>query len=106
MAKLSTDSFEGLDRYRLHDIEVVVNQWSKSPTPELSENIRYALELGRGRCALLLTDQNISWFSTNNADPITGEAYPELEPSLLSWNSVRVGAHSAVVMEGFTLDER
>ncbi len=87
---ISTDSFEGLDRYRLHDIEVVVNQWSKSPTPkELSENIRYALELGRGRCALLLPDQNISWFSTNNADPLTGEAYPELEPSLLSWNSVR-----------------
>ena len=87
---LPTDSFEGLDRYKLHDIEVVMNHWAKPPTrPVLNTSINYALKIGKGRCLLLLPNGETSWFSTRKSDPSTGEAYPDLEPSLLSWNSPR-----------------
>jgi len=85
-----TDSFEGLDRYRLHDIELVLETWPKAPKPRVLEGlIQYALEIGKGRCLLLLPDGQTFWFSIHKSDPQTGEAYPELEPSLLSWNSPR-----------------
>ena len=87
---LPTHSFEGLDRYRLHDIEVVMNHWVKPPSrPVLNASIDYALNIGKGRCLLLFPDGEICWFSTRKSDPSTGEAYPDLEPSLLSWNSPR-----------------
>ncbi len=87
---LSTQSFKGLDRYRLHDIELVLRSWTKPPKPMILEGlVQYALEIGKGRCLLLLADGETSWFSIHKSDPRTGEAYPELEPSLLSWNSPR-----------------
>lgn len=87
---LSTKSFDGLDRYRSHDIEVVIKTWDKTPRPLVLEGlVKYALDMGKGRCLLLLPDGESSWFSIHKSDPQTGEAYPELEPSLLSWNSPR-----------------
>jgi len=87
---VSTDTFEGLDRYRLHDIELQLETWNKPLKPKvLQDLIHYALELGKGRCMLLFPNGDTSWFSIHKSDPKTGEAYPVLEPSLLSWNSPR-----------------
>lgn len=87
---LETQSFEGLDRYRLHNIELVLKTWEKPPKPTgLQGSVQYALEMGKGRCLLLLPSGETFWFSIHKADPQTGEAYPELEPLLLSWNSPR-----------------
>ena len=86
----STNSFAGLDRYKLHDVEVVTKKWITAPKNyELNQEVDYALEIGRGRCLLLLPNNQSFWFSTKRSDPLTGEAFPELEPSLLSWNSPR-----------------
>ncbi|MAE52524.1 MAG: excinuclease ABC subunit A [Opitutae bacterium] len=85
---LSTQSFDGLDRYKLHDIELVLETWEKPPkSTVLQGSVQYALKMGKGRCLLLLPSGETSWFSIHNSDPETGEAYPDLEPLLLSWNS-------------------
>ena len=82
-------NFMGLDRYSIHDIEVVVTEWDKIPSPgQIKSFVQYALEVGKGRC--LLADINSkceTWFSTKRVDPLTGMSYPELEPSFFSWNS-------------------
>ena len=88
---VNVTEFEGLDRYRLHDIEAVVGKWQSMPSiAHLKSSIELALKIGKGRCLLVLEDEKRDqWFSTTRVDPINGKAYPELEPSFFSWNSAR-----------------
>ena len=87
---LDTLGFEGLDRYRLHDIEVVVGSWKKMPSlAHLKSCIELAIKIGKGRCALVQKGNSDIWFSTTRIDPANGKAYPELEPSFFSWNSAK-----------------
>ena len=86
-----TEGFEGLDRYRLHDIEVVVGHWEKAPfIAHLKSSIDLALKTGKGRCLLVYGDkEEEKWFSISKVDPTTGDTYPDLEPALFSWNSAK-----------------
>ena len=86
-----TDGFEGLDRYRLHDIEVVIGEWEKMPSiPHLKSSISLALNTGKGRCLLVYgRKEEENWFSTKRVDPSNGKTYPDLEPSFFSWNSAK-----------------
>ena len=69
---LSTQSFDGLDRYKLHDIELVLETWEKPPkSTVLQGSVQYALKMGKGRCLLLLPSGETSWFSIHNSDPET-----------------------------------
>ena len=88
---LDAEGFEGLDRYRLHDIEVVVGNWEKPPfIAHLKSSIDLALKTGKGRCLLVYGDKGEEkWFSTRRVDPTTGNTYPDLEPALFSWNSAK-----------------
>ncbi len=83
--------FEKLDRYREHDIEVVVKtfQLGGEKLSKLDrKTLQEALRLGKGACFLAMPSGKItSWFSTSRTDPQTGEAYPELDPKHFSWNS-------------------
>ena len=46
--------------------------------------------MGNGRSLVAsLNDETSIWYSTSRVDSSNGESYPELEPSLLSWNSAR-----------------
>ncbi|MEO6005404.1 MAG: excinuclease ABC subunit UvrA [Opitutus sp.] len=85
------DAFQKLDRYKEHDIEVVVADLKspdKKAKPEAA--LSEALRLGKGAC-FLLTPQNevLSWFSTTRTDIETGESFPELDPKHFSFNSPR-----------------
>jgi excinuclease ABC subunit A len=86
-----TQGFKGLDRYRLHDIEVLLESWTEIPSKEkLKQCIKISLQLGNGRCLIASKDEKTSsWYSTSRVDSSNGESYPKLEPSLLSWNSSR-----------------
>ena len=86
-----TSGFKGLDRYRVHNVEILLCKWGQIPSKQsLKKNILEALKLGKGRVLIASsTGQNKFWFSTSRVDMINGESYPELEPSLLSWNSQR-----------------
>lgn len=87
---VSTEAFEGLDRYKAHDIEVVIHASSVAPKgTSLNQYIKLALEIGNGRCLAVLENKERLWFSIHKFDPATGDAYPELEPATLSWNSPR-----------------
>ncbi len=91
-----TDAFQKLDRYKEHDIEVVVTDL-KAPSPAASRHGRVrddalntALRLGKGACFLLTERGDIlSWFSTTRTDIETGESFPELDPKHFSFNSPR-----------------
>ena len=85
----STKEFQGLDRYVSHDIELVIENWDRIPSKvKLKSSIKVALEVGNGRCALLNYEKGSKqWYSMKRVDQETGQAYPELEPSLFSWNS-------------------
>lgn len=97
------DRFKKLDRYREHDVEVVVGHCSlpkktgdrlgaesQGEAIELNTLLDESLRLGKG--ASLLADVNgrlIAWYSTRRTDPTTGESFPELDPKHFSWNSAR-----------------
>ncbi|HEU5078600.1 MAG TPA: excinuclease ABC subunit UvrA [Opitutaceae bacterium] len=94
---LKVDTFQKLDRYKEHDIEVVVADLkADSATPVRSAKgkaihpLEEALRLGKGSCFLFTPSGEIlSWFSTTRTDIETGESFPELDPKHFSFNSPR-----------------
>ncbi|HEY9250992.1 MAG TPA: excinuclease ABC subunit UvrA, partial [Rariglobus sp.] len=85
---LRVDTFQKLDRYSEHDIEVVVADLKTEARsgPALDN----ALRLGKGSCFIALPNGEIlSWFSTTRTDIETGESFPELDPKQFSHNSPR-----------------
>ena len=87
---LRTDTFKKLDRYKEHDIEVVVSDLKSSQTKgtKAGAQLSEALRLGKGSCFLLTPDGKVlSWFSTTRTDGATGESFPELDPKHFSFNS-------------------
>ncbi|MDD2764765.1 MAG: excinuclease ABC subunit UvrA [Opitutaceae bacterium] len=108
---LRVGAFQKLDRYKEHDIEVVVADLGtegrgqnaegrnarRQSAGELTADLRpltsapalaRALQLGKGSCFLLLPDGKVlSWFSTTRTDVETGESFPELDPKHFSFNS-------------------
>ncbi len=113
---IRVEAFQKLDRYKEHDIEVVVadlgvsnNDLGSKPSGKNSrttagstvnrgpttvnspaEALSRALALGKGSC-FLLTERGeiLSWFSTTRTDIETGESFPELDPKNFSFNSPR-----------------
>jgi excinuclease ABC subunit A len=89
------DAFQKLDRYKEHDIEVVVVDL-KNPQTRIADlksqgaALTTALRLGKGACFLVTPQGEIlSWFSTTRTDIETGESFPELDPKNFSFNSPR-----------------
>ncbi len=89
------DTFQKLDRYQEHDIEVVVADLKdlnsgQSPLKSGRAALATALRLGKGSCFLLTPrGEVLSWFSTTRTDIETGESFPELDPKHFSFNSPR-----------------
>ncbi|MFM1852557.1 MAG: hypothetical protein RIS54_2241, partial [Verrucomicrobiota bacterium] len=86
---LAAEAFTKLDRYREHDIEVVVADLKvRGSKPD--DALATALKLGKGACFLLTPQGEIlSWFSTTRTDIDSGESFPELDPKHFSFNSPR-----------------
>ena len=84
-----TANFTPLDRYREHDVEVVVAAFP-SPDFDAKKSVAEALRVGKGVCALLDSrGRALEWLSRERIDPLTGESFPELDPKNFSWNSPR-----------------
>lgn len=88
---VAIENFNRLDRYREHDIDLVVSNVSAKTSPkQLRTLLQTALKLGKGSTFLLaLPNKVIARLSTTRTDPATGQAYPELDPKHFSWNSPR-----------------
>ncbi|NDV63116.1 excinuclease ABC subunit UvrA [Puniceicoccales bacterium CK1056] len=96
------DEFKKLDRYREHNVDLVTGSitfknsridkiTTKQDKPiSLPELVSLAIDLGKGSC-YLATEKAPEpvWFSTRRSDPVTGEAFPDLDPKDFSWNAQR-----------------
>ncbi len=79
-----------LDRYKVHDIEVIVDRMivNGKSIKRLKRTINVALKLGSGTLMIIDTDTNkLQHFSINLMDPSTGLSYDEPEPNTFSFNS-------------------
>ena len=81
-----------LDRYKTHDIEIVVDRMVIDDSPEnekrLIESINTAMHHGENVLMVLEQDTNeVRYFSRNLMCPTTGISYQNPEPNLFSFNS-------------------
>ncbi len=79
-----------LDRYKTHDIEVVIDRLvvNKQSEKRLEETIKTALYHGNNILMLINVDTNKPrYFSRELMCPTTGIAYPNPEPNTFSFNS-------------------
>ncbi len=81
-----------LDRYKTHDIEIVVDRMAINTTPDtqkrLGESINTAMHHGENVLMVLDQDSNeVRYFSRNLMCPSTGISYQNPEPNLFSFNS-------------------
>ncbi len=85
------DSGFKVDRYKVHDIELVVDRVIVSnDTNRLRNSVRIALKLGKGSMYVIqhgVINPKLFHFSRNLMCPSTGIAYPDPEPNLFSFNS-------------------
>ncbi|GEM55396.1 excinuclease ABC subunit A [Flavobacterium branchiophilum NBRC 15030 = ATCC 35035] len=81
-----------LDRYKTHDIEIVIDRMqidnSTEITKRLSESIKTAMKHGENVMMVLDQDSgNMRFFSRNLMCPTSGISYQNPEPNLFSFNS-------------------
>jgi len=81
-----------LDRYKTHDIEIVIDRMLVEDTPEndsrLTDSIKTAMYHGEDILMILDQDTNeVRFFSRNLMCPSTGISYQNPEPNLFSFNS-------------------
>ncbi len=79
-----------VDRYKIHDIEVVVDRLDLSTNPgdRLKSSIEAALKLGNGiLMAGVHESDDLKYYSRNLMCPTSGLSYPDPEPNLFSFNS-------------------
>ena len=79
-----------LDRYKIHDIEVVVDRVlvNQKDKERLRQSVAKAMEMGKGAIMVhAFETEAVRHFSKNLMCPTTGISYPEPEPNLFSFNS-------------------
>lgn len=86
------DSVPPLDRYKVHDIEAVVDRFRVRPDAalRLAESFETALNLGDGRALVTWMDDPDAAdlvFSARFACPVCGYSLAELEPRMFSFNN-------------------
>lgn len=79
-----------LDRYKTHDIEIVIDRLEVNPNAEkrIYETIKTAMYHGEDTLMVYsLEDENLRYFSRNLMCPSTGISYAAPEPNTFSFNS-------------------
>ena len=78
-----------LDRFKVHDVEVVVDRLIVSDTERLriSQSLQTATNLGKGQVFVLDDKGKLHYFSQTLMDPKTGLSYDEPAPNSFSFNS-------------------
>jgi excinuclease ABC subunit A len=78
-----------LDRYKIHDIEVVIDRIvaDEKDRFRITQSVARALKEGKGVMMLLEENGTVHHFSRFLMDPTTGLSYDEPAPNLFSFNS-------------------
>ena len=81
--------FTRLERFKEHDIDVVVAAVSnrQAELSELSSSIARALEIGKGLIKLFTAEKKFTLLSTKSSCPSCNKSFEELDPRLFSFNS-------------------
>ena len=79
-----------VDRYKIHDIEIVVDriEVSEKQKARIAESLKLCMKLGKG--AMMVTElesESIRHYSKFLMCPVTGISYDEPAPNLFSFNS-------------------
>ena len=82
-----TDDTITLDRYKKHDIEVVIDRFKIDDITRLSESTENALKKSEGLIIVLDKNGNEKLYSSNMACPECGMVFEELQPRMFSFNS-------------------
>ena len=82
-----TDEHITLDRYKKHDIEIVIDRMVPTDRSRLVEACEQALHRSDGLLIVLDAKDNEKLFSSTMACPICGLSYEELQPRMFSFNS-------------------
>jgi excinuclease ABC subunit A len=78
-----------LDRYKIHDIDIVIDrlQVSDENSKRLYTSIQSALKTAKGIIRIADKDNNVAYFSKYLMDPVSGISYDEPQPNTFSFNS-------------------
>ncbi len=79
-----------VDRYKVHDIEIVIDKLRISPESKqerLKKSIETAFKHGKNNLMILNESGDVRFFSKFLMCPTTGISYPEPEPNTFSFNS-------------------
>ncbi len=78
-----------VDRYKVHDIELVVDRLTADNTKlkRLKQSVLTALKEGKGQLMLLDEDDKVRYYSRSLMCPTSGISYDEPAPNLFSFNS-------------------
>jgi excinuclease ABC subunit A len=94
-----------LDRYVIHDIEIIVDRLVLKPAVEqrLNQSVETALEFGDGLVIVDVKGDQEYLFSESAGCPVCGISFPDLAPRLFSFNSP-YGACPECKGLGYTLE--
>ncbi|WP_259015476.1 excinuclease ABC subunit UvrA [Emticicia fluvialis] len=78
-----------LDRYKIHDIEVVIDRIvpKSEDRYRLNQSVSTALKQGKGSMMLVDAQDKAQYFSQNLTDPKSGISYEDPSPNSFSFNS-------------------
>jgi len=78
-----------VDRYKIHDIDIVVDRLivSEKDSKRLYTSIQAALKIAKGIIRIGDKDNNVAYYSKYLMDPISGISYDEPQPNTFSFNS-------------------
>jgi len=78
-----------LDRYKIHDIDIVVDRLvvSEKDGKRLHTSIQSALKTAKGIIRIADKDNNVFYYSKYLMDPVSGISYDEPQPNTFSFNS-------------------
>jgi excinuclease ABC subunit A len=79
------EGFERLERFKEHDIDVVVSELAKGSRE--TNGIGRALEIGKGLIRIQSSDRTYHLLSTKASCPSCGKSFEDLDPRLFSFNS-------------------
>ncbi len=84
---IRTDEEIRLDRYKMQDIEIVIDRLGSSDRTRLTEAVENALKKSEGLVLVAGEDGTESTYSSLMACPVCGMAFEELQPRMFSFNS-------------------
>ncbi|HBM78979.1 MAG TPA: excinuclease ABC subunit A, partial [Verrucomicrobiales bacterium] len=85
------EEFERLERFKEHDIDVLVLHLSRTSARNsaLREAVATALQLGKGTLRVLDSSNHLHPFSKARVSPVTGRSFEAPDPAHFSFNSPR-----------------